>query len=187
VIALRPVHLLVAALLAAAACKPTSGGPPAFKSSTGAPMRLGWVTWSDVDELVFCNRRLDDEGQSVGVLGPCWRQAAGEPPKSLMSWLNAGRPDASPPLAGPWDRCVAESKGDSSGAVATLLTPTGREPIEDWKPDASKIGGDVYAVELSFSPEGKWMAVVHLAIRHGAGERVVEIPSVDIRSVPACR
>jgi hypothetical protein len=184
VIARRP--LLVALLALAAACAPLRGARAPLKSSKGQPLRLGWITWSDVNELIYCNRRLDDEGQSVGVLGPCWRQVAGEPPKQIMSWLNAGRPDATPPTAGPWDRCAVEAKGDSQGAVATLLTPTGREPIEEWKPDA-KVGGDVYAVELSFSPEGKWMAVAHLAIHLGEGERVVEIPSVDIRSVPACR
>jgi len=180
------IRALLLTLLVAAACKPTRGPLTPLKSSTGQPMRLGWVTWSDVNELIYCNRRLDDDGQAVGVLGPCWRQVAGEPPRTIMSWLNAGRPDASPPLAGPWDRCAVEAKGDQNGAVATLLTPTSREPIEDWKPDA-KVGGDVYAVELSFSPEGKWMAVVHLAIHLGAGERIVEIPSVDIRAVPACR
>jgi hypothetical protein len=179
-------RLLLVALLAAAACRPIHRPHPPLKSSTGQPMRLGWVTWSDVNELIFCNRRLDDEGQAVGVLGPCWRQVVGEPPKQILSWLNAGRPDATPPLAGPWDRCAVEAKGDSQSASATLLTPTGKEPIEDWKPDA-KVGGDVYAVELSFSPEGKWMAVVHLAIHLGEGERIVEIPSVEIRAVPACR
>jgi hypothetical protein len=169
-----------------AACKPLPSARAPLRSSTGQPMRLGWVTWSDVNEIIFCTRRLDDSGAAVGVLGPCWRQPAGEPPRKILSWLNAGRPDATAPTAGPWDRCTVESKGDSQGATATLLTPTGRETIEDWRPDP-KIGGDVFAIELSFSPEGRWMAVVRLAIHLGEDERIVEIPSVDIRSVPACR
>jgi hypothetical protein len=183
-IALRRTACLLA--LALAACKPAPRPRAPLRSSTGQLMRLGWVTWSDVNELIFCNRRLDDNGQTVGVVGPCWRQSAGEPPKRILSWLNAGRPDETPPNAGPWDRCSVEVQGDTRGALATLLTPTGRESIEDWKPDA-KVGGDVYAVELSFSPEGRWMAVARVAIHLGEGERIIEIPSVEIRAVPACR
>jgi hypothetical protein len=67
-----------------------------------------------------------------------------------------------------------------------MVTPTGREPLEDWKPEA-RSAADAYDVEVSFSPEGKWMAVVHVAIHLGDGERIIEIPSVDIRAVPACR
>lgn len=149
-------------------------------------MRLGWVTWSDVNEIVYCNQRLDDAGNRVGVLGPCSHLTVGEQPKRMLSWLNAGRPDATPPAATPWDRCSVELKGDTQGASAIMHTPTDTELLDDWKPDA-KTGGDVYAIELSFSPEGKWLALVHLAIHLGDGERIVEVSSVDVRNVPACR
>jgi hypothetical protein len=151
-------------------------------------MRLGWVTWSDVNEIVYCNQRLDDSGTRVGVLGPCWHLTAGESPKQMMSWLNAGRPDETAPNAVPWpaNRCSVALAGDSKGATATLVTPTGREPIDDWKPDAT-VGGDLFADELSFSPEGKWMAVARLGIHLGEGERIIEIHGVDIKQVPACR
>src|SRR5262249_32375616 len=152
-------------------------------TSTGAPMRLGWITWSDVNEVVYCNQRLDDNGTRIGVLGPCWHLAAGERPKQMMSWLNAGRPDATSPGPGPWDRCSVKLTGDPPGAAATLVTPTGEEPIDDWKPDAT-VGGDVFADELSFSPEGKWMAVAHLGIHLGEGERIVEVHDVEIKQVP---
>lgn len=182
----RTPLLLLALSLSLLSCK--SGPSPKLpqKTASGAPFRLGWVTWSDVNELIYCNRRLDDGGEQTGVLGPCWQELAGERPKKLFSWLNGGRPDETPPNAGPWQRCAIELKGDSHGATATLLTPTGREPIEAWKPDAS-VAGDVYALELSFSPEGKWMAVLRLGVHLGDGERIVEVSSVDIRTVPACR
>ncbi len=176
----------IAVAAAGAGCKrPLSARPP-LKSSTGQPFRLGWITWSDVNEILYCNRRIDDNGDQVGVLGPCFRLSAGERPRQIMSWLNAGRPDASPPHAGPWDRCRLEHKGDSESAQLTMVTPTGKEPLEDWRPEA-KVAADAYDVEVSFSPEGKWMAVVHVAIHLGDGERIIEIPSVDIRAVPACR
>ena len=104
----------------------------------------------------------------------------------MLSWLNAGRADNTSPAAVPWQRCSVELKGDAQGASATLVSPTGREPLDDWKPDAS-VGGDVYAVELSFSPEGQWMAVARLGVHLGEGERIVEIHGVEIRAVPACR
>lgn len=174
--------LLASALAACHAPKPRAP----LVTPSGAPMRLGWVTWSDVNELVYCNQRLDDGGNRVGVLGPCWHLVAGEAPKKMLSWLNAGRRDDTPPASVPWQRCSVELKGDTQAASATLVTPTSRELLDDWKPDAS-VGGDVYGVELSFSPEGKWMAVVHVAVHLGEGERIVEIPSVEIRPVPACR
>jgi hypothetical protein len=172
--------------VALAGCKRPLSARPALKSSTGQPFRLGWVTWSDVNELIYCNRRIDDEGNQVGVLGPCFRLTAGERPKQIMSWTNAGRPDATPPLKGPWDRCNLEQHGNSDGAQLALVTPTGKEPIEDWRPDA-KVGADLYSLEASFAPEGPWMAVVHVATHLGDGERIIEIPFVDIRAVPACR
>ncbi|MCU1278152.1 MAG: hypothetical protein JWM53_1698 [bacterium] len=181
---LRAVAALAFALVAG--CAAPRPRPP-LKTPTGAPMRLGWVTWSDVNEIVYCNQRLDDNGNRIGVLGPCWHLAAGESPKKMMSWLNAGRADDTSPLAVPWQqRCSVELKGDTQGASATLVSPTGREPIDEWKPDA-KTGGDLYAVELSFSPEGKWMAVAHLGVHLGEGERIIEIHGVEIRAVPACR
>ena len=149
-------------------------------------MRLGWLTWSDVNEIVYCNQRLDDAGNRIGVLRPCWHQVAGEAPKKMLSWLNAGRPDETSPNAVPWSRCSVELEGNSQGARATLVSPTTRAPLDEWKP-AADVPGDVYADELSFSPEGKWMAVAHLGVHLGEGERIIEIHDVEIRAVPACR
>jgi hypothetical protein len=149
-------------------------------------MRLGWITWSDVNEIVYCNQRLDDDGNRIGVLGPCWHLVAGESPKKMMSWLNAGRADDTSPNQVPWQRCSVELKGDAQSATATIVSPTERAPLDEWKPDA-KVGGDLFAVELSFSPEGKWMALAHLGVHLGEGERIIEFSSVEIRPVPACR
>jgi hypothetical protein len=175
-------HVLLAALLVSG-CRQWSK-PPAHPLTeiNGRMVRLAWITWSNVDEIMYCTRRLDDEANQVGVLGPCYRQQAGEPPRKMLSWLNVARPDDRPPNAGPWERCAIELKETS----ATLLTPTGRAAIEEWKP-GNEVQGDRFAVELSFSPEGKWMAVERVAVHVGEGERIVELPSVEIRPVPACR
>ena len=175
----------LAAALLLTACPPPKPRAP-LTTATGAPVRLGWVTWSDVNEIVYCNQRLDDNAVRMGVLGPCWHEVAGEAPKKMMSWLNAGRPDATPPNAVPWQRCSVELHGDSQHATATLVSPTGRETLDEWRPDAT-VGGDIFADELSFSPEGKWMAIAHLGIHLGEGERIIEIHDVAIRPIPACR
>jgi hypothetical protein len=170
------------ALALLAACAPTQRKTPVTTAPNGQRLRLGWITWSDVNELIFCTRRLDDDANQVGNLGPCWRQAAGDQPKKMFAWLNAGRPDDTPPNRGPWDRCLAEIKD----TTVVLATPTERTLLDDWKP-GNDVQGDRFTVELSFSPEGKWMAVEHVAIHVGEGERIIEIPSVEIRPVPACR
>jgi hypothetical protein len=167
-------------LLALSACAPAKK-QVALPTVNGRPMRLGWITWSDVNELIYCTRRIDDDGNQVGNLGPCWRQAAGDKPKKMFAWLNAGRPDDSAPNKGPWDRCALEAKD----TTVVLATPTERNIVEEWHPGTTP--GDRFAVEVSFSPEGKWMAVEHVAVHLGEGERIIEVPSVEIRPVPACR
>ncbi len=174
--------IVVAFVLALAGCAPVRKPPPLPTTQNGHTIRLGWITWSDVNELIYCTRRIDDEANQVGVLGPCWRESAGEAPKKMFAWLNAGRRDDSAPDRGPWDRCAVELKD----TTAVLVTPTERTVLDDWKP-GNDVPGDRFLVELSFSPEGKWMAVEHVAVHLGEGERIIEIPSVEIRPVPACR
>ena len=164
------------------ACAPSKKNVTLPTAPNGRALRLGWITWSGVDELIYCTRRLDDDANQVGNLGPCWRQSAGDKPKKMFAWLNAGRPDDSPPDKGAWDRCLLEIKDTS----ITMVTPTERTLLDDWHP-GNDVPGDRFIDEVSFSPEGKWMAVEHVAVHLGEGERIVEIPSVEIRPVPACR
>lgn len=181
-----------------AACAPSStqraakAGFPARATPEHKRVRLGWVTWPNADTMIYCNRRVDDQGNLVGVLGPCWRYEAGEPaPKKIMSWSNLGRPDSTPPAVGPWDRCTLELEDarlvpTPSPARASLQSPTAKTPLDEWTPDP-KLTGDAYATEVSFSPEGKWMAVLHLSIGLGEGERTIEIADAKLAAVPACR
>lgn len=181
------VLALAAALVGSSSCwHNVNPRPRAVTAPNGGLLRLGWITWSDVNEVVFCTRRLDDGGNQVGVLGPCWRQTVGDKPKKLFSWLNGGRSDDTPPNSGPWQRCAVKLESTNKEAKATLLTPTGSEPLDDWTPPP-EVNGDLFADELSFSPEGKWMAVLHLAVHLGEEERIIEPSWVDIRPVPACR
>jgi hypothetical protein len=187
---------LWACLLSGCAFSPTKGAPRARETPGGRhlaahSLRLGWLTWSNPTTVLYCNRRIDDQGNPVGVTGPCWRQEAGDAPHRIVTWTNAGRPDPAPPTQGPWDRCAIELEDAqlvpvAKPARAFVVSPTGKTLIEEWTADP-KLNGDLFALEVSFSPEGQWMAVAKLAIGLGEGERTVEMAGVDILPVPACR
>jgi hypothetical protein len=190
--------LALLSLLAGCAFSPSKGPPragahqsPELRAASHSA-RLGWLTWSNPTTILYCNRRIDDQGNPVGVTGPCSRLEAGEQtPHRIVDWTNAGRPDSTAPTAGPWDRCSIELEDAQlvptpKPARAFVVSPTGKTLIEEWTPDP-KINGDVFALEVSFSPEGKWMAVARLAIGLGEGERTIEVSGVNIWPVPACR
>jgi hypothetical protein len=182
----------VAALLAAG-CAEAAPVAPARRAPP-AQARLGWVTWSSPDELIFCNRRVDDAGNPIGVTGPCARQVAGESGSHrIMSWTTVDRPDPAPPDAGPWERCHLELEGSRAAGLqrlapvrAWLVAPSGRTLVDEWLPDP-KLGGDQFAVEASVSREGRWLAFAHVSIGIGDGARALEVASVTIVAVPACR
>ena len=191
---------LVVAALAAAACASqtptvatTSEPRVEVKRAVGKNVpkepRLGWVTWDD-DTLVACNRRIDDEGRSAGVLGPCKRVGADGVLHTIVSWTNFERPDASLADAGPQPICSLELQPtrapDTQPATVMLVQPSGTVELEAWKPE-SGLTADEYRVEASFSPDGKWMALVHLAIGLGEGQRTVEIAGVRRVPRPVCR
>jgi hypothetical protein len=187
-------RLMLALCLLAGACR--AHAPAIFHATGGVagPVRprLAAVLWPTASGFIYCNRRLDDDAHPVGVAGPCSRIDAGErEPHRIVSWASLGRFDATPAQAGPWDRCRAELEDATlvptrRPARAWLVTPTGRTLLEEWTPEAD-LTGDVYTIELSFAPEGQWMAVEHVMVGLGEGERVVEVTGVAIRQVPACR
>ena len=160
--------------------------------TTGPVPRLAWVTWPDPNAFIFCTRRLDDNAAQVGVPGPCWRLEAGEAvARKIFEWASLGGADHSPSNASPWDRCHFETEQGVLAPKPTparlwLLTPTRRDLVVEWMPDV-KAQGDVFVLEPSFSPEGKWMAIVRVGVGLGEGERIVEIDSAELRLVPACR
>jgi hypothetical protein len=178
-----------------------SKGPPRAVTDEPAPqtprpaahsLRLGWVAWGTPSRIYYCNRRLDDQGNPVGVTGPCWRLEAGESePHRMVAWMNAEHPDATTPDAFPGGKCRVELEDAQlvpapRPARAWLVAPSGKTLLDEWTPDP-KVVGDLFAVEVSFAPEGKWMALVHLAVGLGEGERSVEFAGAAIRPLPGCR
>jgi hypothetical protein len=167
------------------AVSPATAAPHAGKRP-----RLGWVAWDDDKTLVFCNRRVDDQGRGLGVLGPCKKVTPDKTPKLLVSWLNIDTPDRTAADAGPWAQCSLELEDAKLVPPATpaklwLVTPTGKRELEAWPPEAN-LTADAYQYEVSFSPDGAWMAVLRLAIGLGEGERTIELVGAKLHPVPKC-
>jgi hypothetical protein len=184
---------LVALIVPCVSCLVTGPRVRVPTASPGGPRaRLAAVLWPTASGFIYCQRRVDDQANTVGVAGPCFRIDAGERESHrIVSWASLGRFDATPPNAGPWERCRIEIEDAQHGATVRparvwLRTPTERTLLDEWTPEHER-SGDLYTTELSFAPEGQWMAVVHVALGVGDGERTVEVPSVAVRPVPACR
>ena len=59
------------------------------------------MAWNSDSTLFYCNRRIDDRGNQIGVIGPCFRIKENDTPHRLVNFTNVNQPDTSPPNAGP--------------------------------------------------------------------------------------
>ena len=169
----------------------TAVAPP-----VGDHVRLAAVMWPTKKAVIACTRRVDDAAQPIGVPGPCKRLEAGEAePVKILSWATLGRfdddaPDAVPKSFG--GRChleiVAGDRHPLHEATLTWVTPTKRVKLDDWMPtdDAEPVEADRFTIETSFAPEGSWLAILHVAIGLGEGDRIIQVPGFKIVPVPAC-
>jgi hypothetical protein len=162
----------------------------AVRLQVAAGTRLGWVVWSDPNTLVSCAHRVDDSGGIIGDPGPCKMNVAGEGSKPVAAPA-VGRMDSTSPQKTPDARCSIELvpahlTPPAAPARAYWQTPSGRELIAEWNPEA-KLEADQYQLETAISPEGQWMAIIYLAIGRGEGELRVDIPRVELRAIPACK
>jgi len=116
--------------------------------------------------------------------------AAGERASDAAADGEGFAADRSPPTSAPGVCRVLfdDAPGDPAAppARATLVGPAARQPLDEWRP-AGTVDGDYFAVETSFSPDGKWLAVYRVAVGLGTDERLVELAGVQVRPAPACR
>ncbi len=195
----RFASALLLGLLTAAACAkkvPVVKRPaPGLAMSEG--VRLGSVMWPTAKTIIYCTQRVDDAARPVGVAGPCMRLEAGDAAATkILSWATLGRFDKSPPNHVPASlggRCRIEiQQGQRNpalrSATLTWVTPTRREVLDDWMPTDENVAveADAFTSEASFSPEGEWLAILHIAVGLGEGERVVQVASVRMMRIPAC-
>ena len=201
---MRPHALLPLALLALG-CPRRDGTPPPRHASAPSgdgkvalpdggmrhDQRLAWVAWAgDRPAFGACGRRTDDLA-SLGQRGRCWvvEGPGAAPVERDWTALPGFVQDRSPVDQAP-GRCrvaVDDVGGDPAAppARATLVGPGGAQEIAAWAVPAT-VDGDYFALETSFSPDGRWLAVVRAAVGLG-GERLVEIAGVEVRPAPPCR
>ena len=156
----------------------------------GKRPRLAWVAWDDENTLVVCNRRVDDNGNPVGILGPCSKVGSDGVMHRMVSWLNTEGADKTFADATPYERCTLELEDAQlvpapKPAKLFLVGPTGKQELEHWTPEG-KLTADAYHLEVTFSPEMTWMAVVRVAIGLGEGERTIEVVSASLLPLPTC-
>lgn len=168
----------------------------AVAPAVGEHVRLAAVMWPTKKAVITCTRRIDDAAQPIGVPGPCKRLEAGETdPVKILSWATLGRfdddaPDSVPKSFG--GRCKLEiepgQRQPLREATLTWVTPTKRVKLDDWMPtdDAEAVEADQFTIESSFAPEGEWLAILHVAVGLGEGDRIIQVPGVKIVAVPAC-
>lgn len=145
--------------------------------------RLARVGWRG-ESFVACgdSRGRESRCRMIDRAGAA-AVAAASPPAGYAD-------DASPPDRAPGACRVRfdDVPGDpgAPAARATLVGPAGAQPLDAWRP-AREVDGDYFAVETSFSPDGKWLALVHTAVGIGEDERRVEVAGAEVRAAPACR
>jgi hypothetical protein len=143
--------------------------------------RQAWVAWNNDTTLFYCNRRIDDRGNQIGVIGPCFRIKENDTPHRLVNFTNVNQPDTSPPNAGPCHIELEDAQLVPFKKPARALI--GGKPLEEWMPDGE---GDVFMVETIPSPDGKLLAILHVAVGIGEGERIVEVSGARVIPAPAC-
>jgi hypothetical protein len=190
--------LLVAALaILGFGCAKRVPPPRPVKFALSPAVRLGSVMWPNGKSIIYCTQRLDDFAHPIGVAGPCRRLEAGETTATkVLSWATLGRFERSPPNATPASlggRCKLEIvQGQRIPALrsttVTWVTPTRREVLDDWLPtdESASVEADAFTSEVTFAPEGEWLAILHVAIGLGDGERIIEVASGKMMKVPAC-
>jgi hypothetical protein len=165
-------------------------GRPTLTAPDKPRPRLGWVSWLDAETLYGCDRRVDDNGNTLGVMGPCWKIGVDNVKHKMISWANAEAPDRSPANAGIWDKCRlvledARLVPPQAPARLVLESPSGRTTLDEWAPP-SDVEGDAFQLEATFEPDGKRLGIVRLAIGLGEGERIVRIAGARLVDVPIC-
>jgi hypothetical protein len=184
-------HLLLPLLAAGCIFQPAKG--PVRESARPSPspsaqkprphsLRLAWAAWNSDTVLFYCNRRIDDMGNQVGVIGPCHKIKQDDTPHLLVAFTNVNRPDTSPPNAGPCNIELEDAQlVPQKKPARALIADTA---IEEWLPEGD---GDLFVVETLPSPDGKLLGILRVAVGLGEGERSVEVVGARVIPAPACK
>ena len=181
---MRPwLPLLLAGCIFQPAKGPTRGDAQRPSPSPQKPLahsqRLAWAAWNSDTTLFYCNRRLDDQGNQVGVIGPCHKIKQDDTPHLLVAFTNVNRPDSSPPNAGPCAIELEDAQLVPQKKPARALI--GGKPIDEWLPEGD---GDLFVLETLPSPDGKLLGILRVAVGLGEGERTIEVAGARVIPMP---
>ncbi len=145
--------------------------------------RFAEVAWKPDGTFRYCSVR----GKPI----KCMTIAkAGDAPQPAPDADASFAIDRSPPSSATGNCKVAfdDAGGDPGAppAKASLRGPAGTQPIDEWHP-AQTDNGDFFLVETSFSPDGKWLAVLHVAVGVGIDEQTADVIHAEVRAAPICR
>ena len=157
---------LVIALAGCAHAPPPEPAKPGVTISAPARPRLAFVAWLD-GKPITCPGTLDDEAKFT--------------PKS-PACMQGARDTSSPDAAG---RCRFRRE---DAVLVPALKPArlfvGDKLLAEWTPDTD---GDQFTLEPSLSPDGRQLAVLHVAIGLGEMTRTVETAKVTLLPAPDCK
>jgi hypothetical protein len=150
-------------------------------------LRFAWTAWNNDTTLFYCNRRLDDSGNQIGVLGPCYKVILDDRPRMLAAFTNVNRPETTPPNTGP-KGCTIELEDaqlypEKKPARVWLVGKEGKQQLEEWLPDSE---GDVFVLETTLSPDGKLLGILRVAVGLGEGERAIQVAGARVIAAPSC-
>lgn len=152
------------AIIALAACAHSPPQQP-MPTAVGGHPRLAWVAWSPNQPLT-CPGTLDEE--------------ANFRPKAMCP--RGLRDTSSPDAAG-----TCRFRREDAVLVPTIKPARlflGDKLLVEWTPDTD---GDQFTLEPSLSPDGRQLAVLHVAIGLGEMTRTVEAVKVTLLPAPDCR
>lgn len=184
----RALAIAVAAL-AIAACK---SQPPAAPTSTPPTVKTSALPGTTPPGIRH-TERLATAMWHGGTFSTCadavnlkgCRTVTAEPPPPSGATFT---PDPHPYHWAPGTCHVSFDDAAGPGvnvASASMVGPGTHVVLDTWHIGPTD-NGDYFAVETSFSPDGKWLAIIHTGVSLGVDERTVEIASVRVIPAPPC-
>jgi len=187
----RTAIYLAATLLTG--CATTSAPAPKTPQSTRKPaVRLAHIVWQVNTTVTLCTRRIDDDNNTIGNAGPCYKSEVANPPlQKIISWMGAGPSDKRSPDHHPEPRCHFEAEDaklvpPEVPAKLFLVSPSGRTEIFNWPPPPGATA-DAYRLETSLSPDGATLAIIRLQLGLGEAQRIVEPEGIDFITPARCK
>ena len=198
---LRCIALALLTTLAASGCKRTpttplpTAPPPLTGPAAARPDRtlgsdevLGTLRWRGSRWFEACGGRHvgDRPAREEGCRTAPIPEPGVEP---LLPDTNRAPPTQGAGQPPSPCRVVLEwAPGDpgSPPARALIEGPRERALVASWSPPP-EVDGDRFVIEVSFSPDGRWIGIARESIGVGDSDMLVRVEQVEVKPAPRCR